>query len=74
MSEYVVYDVFTNTAFGGNQLAVFPDATSLPQGKLQSIAAEFNFSEITFVYPPKNPDHTAKVLSLIHISEPTRPY
>ena len=69
MSEYVVYDVFTNTAFGGNQLAVFPDASSLPQGKLQSIAAEFNFSEVTFVYPPKNPDHTAKVRIFTPTSE-----
>lgn len=52
MSEYLVYDVFTDTPFGGNQLAVFPDATALPEERLQSIAAEFNFSEVTFCYPP----------------------
>jgi len=61
MTKYLVYDVFTDHAFGGNQLAVFPDASSLPEGKLQKIAAEFNFSEVTFVYPPDDPRHTAKL-------------
>lgn len=61
MTAYVVYDVFTDTRFGGNQLAVFPDATDLPEADLQAIAAEFNFSEVTFVYPPENPAHTARV-------------
>ena len=61
MTVYFVYDVFTDTPFGGNQLAVFPDATTLPQDKLQSIASEFNFSEVTFVYPADDPAHTAKV-------------
>lgn len=61
MSRYLVYDVFTDTRFRGNQLAVFPDAKDLPQDRLQQIAREFNFSETTFVYPPENPDHTARV-------------
>ena len=61
MPRYLVYDVFTETPFGGNQLAVFPEAEKLPQDKLQKIAREFNFSETTFVYPPENPAHTAKV-------------
>ncbi|WP_394153194.1 PhzF family phenazine biosynthesis protein [Loktanella salsilacus] len=61
MTAYLVYDVFTDTPFGGNQLAIFPDAEALPQDKLQAIAAEFNFSEVTFVYPPDDLRHTAKV-------------
>ncbi|PJI91623.1 trans-2,3-dihydro-3-hydroxyanthranilate isomerase [Yoonia maricola] len=61
MSSYSVYDVFTDAAFGGNQLAVFPDATNIAEDKLQSIAREFNFSEVTFVYPPKDSAHTARV-------------
>lgn len=61
MTNYLVYDVFTDTPFGGNQLAIFPDATALPEEKLQPIAAEFNFSEVTFVYPPTDPTHTARV-------------
>ncbi|MRU16784.1 PhzF family phenazine biosynthesis protein [Roseovarius sp. A21] len=61
MHRYFVYDVFTETRFGGNQLAVFPESESLPEGALQSIAAEFNFSEVTFIYPPSDPNHTARV-------------
>jgi trans-2,3-dihydro-3-hydroxyanthranilate isomerase len=59
--DYVVYDVFTDTRFGGNQLAVFPDATCLPEDQLQAIAREFNFSEVTFVYPAADPANTARV-------------
>lgn len=67
--DYVVYDVFTATRFGGNQLAVFPDASGLPEASLQAIAREFNFSEVTFVYPPENPDHTARVRIFTPTSE-----
>ncbi|MEL6570407.1 MAG: PhzF family phenazine biosynthesis protein [Pseudomonadota bacterium] len=61
MTEFAVYDVFTDHAFGGNQLAVILDATGLPEEQLQKIAREFNFSETTFVYPPSDPAHTAQV-------------
>lgn len=60
-TAYHVYDVFTVDAFGGNQLAVIPDAHHLPEGDLQRIAREFNFSETTFVTPPRDPAHTARV-------------
>lgn len=69
MTNYLVYDVFTDQAFGGNQLAVFPDARTLPQDKLQQIAAEFNYSEVTFVYPPIQPENTAKVRIFTPTSE-----
>jgi trans-2,3-dihydro-3-hydroxyanthranilate isomerase len=61
MTAYLVYDVFTDTAFGGNPLAVIPDATGSTRALLQKIAREFNFSETTFVYPPEDPAHTARV-------------
>jgi len=61
MTQYLVYDVFTNRRFGGNALAVIPDATALPEDTLQRIAREFNFSETTFVYPPDDPAHSARV-------------
>jgi trans-2,3-dihydro-3-hydroxyanthranilate isomerase len=54
-------DVFTDRAFGGNQLAVFPDARAIDPALMQPIAREFNFSETTFVLPPDNPAHTARV-------------
>lgn len=61
MTQYFVYDVFADQAFGGNQLAVIPDATALPEDDLQKIAREFNFSETTFVFPPEDKAHAAKV-------------
>ncbi len=69
MANYVVYDVFTDKTFGGNQLAVFPDARGLPEENLQSIATEFNFSEVTFVYPPQDKIHTARVRIFTPTSE-----
>lgn len=59
--KFYTCDVFTDKQFGGNQLAVFPDATSIPEDRLQLIAKEFNFSETTFVYPPKNTANTKQV-------------
>ncbi|SFK59224.1 PhzF family phenazine biosynthesis protein [Shimia haliotis] len=61
MTAYSVYDVFSDKPFGGNQLAVIPDATNLSEHDLQRIAREFNFSETTFVYPPKGNQNTARV-------------
>lgn len=61
MTDFAVYDVFTDKAFGGNQLAIILDATKVPEEQLQRIAREFNFSETTFVYPPEDPAHTARV-------------
>ena len=60
-ADYLVYDVFTATAFGGNQLAVFPDARGLPEDRLQAITREFNFSEVTFCYPAPDAAHTRRV-------------
>ena len=51
MTGFLVYDVFTDAPFGGNQLAVIPDAGDLPEDRLQRIAREFNFSETVFLYP-----------------------
>ncbi len=69
MTTYFVYDVFTDKPFGGNQLAVFPDASGLPEDRLQDIAAEFNFSEVTFVTPPNDPANTARVRIFTPTSE-----
>lgn len=45
-------DVFTDTRFGGNPLAVVLDADALTGGQMQTIAAEFNLSETVFVLQP----------------------
>ena len=54
--RYLHYDVFTARLFGGNQLAVFPDARGLADETMQAIAKEMNFSETTFVLPAERPD------------------
>jgi trans-2,3-dihydro-3-hydroxyanthranilate isomerase len=59
--EFVTVDVFTERRFGGNPLAVFPDARGLSDEQMQALAAEFNLSETTFVLPPDNPQHHARV-------------
>jgi len=48
---YFICDVFTPTRFGGNPLAVLPEAEGLSSEQMQKIAREFNFSESTFVFP-----------------------
>jgi trans-2,3-dihydro-3-hydroxyanthranilate isomerase len=58
---YVTADVFTSERFAGNPLAVIPDARGLSDKAMQKIATEFNYSETTFVLPPENPEHTARV-------------
>jgi trans-2,3-dihydro-3-hydroxyanthranilate isomerase len=56
--QYFTADVFTDTVFGGNQLAVIPDARGLTTEQMLSIAREFNYSETTFVLAPASPEHT----------------
>jgi trans-2,3-dihydro-3-hydroxyanthranilate isomerase len=60
-ARYLTADVFTDRKFGGNQLAVFPDARQIKSDLMPRIAQEFNYSETTFVLPPDDPSHTAKV-------------
>jgi len=49
MTEYFLLDVFTDRAFTGNSLAVFPNAEGLTSGTMQAIAKELNLSETVFV-------------------------
>ncbi len=49
--RFVTLDVFTDRPFGGNPLAVFPDAADIPEAALQPIAREFNLSETVFILP-----------------------
>ncbi|HEY7635525.1 MAG TPA: PhzF family phenazine biosynthesis protein [Gemmatimonadales bacterium] len=58
--RFYTCDVFTGTRFGGNQLAVLPQADGLSDREMQQIAREFNFSETTFVFPSQ-PPHARRV-------------
>ncbi len=51
--RYCTADVFTTVAFGGNQLAVLPDARGLDDAQMMAITSEFNYSETVFVFPPE---------------------
>ncbi|MBS3650594.1 PhzF family phenazine biosynthesis protein [Pseudaminobacter sp. 19-2017] len=59
--RYVIYDVFTSEVLTGNPLAVVLDCEGLEGDAMQRIAREFNLSESTFVLPPQDPRHKARV-------------
>ena len=67
--RYVTVDVFTERAFGGNPLAVVLDAHGLSQAQMQRVAREFNYAETTFVLPPGDATHTARVRIFTPMSE-----
>jgi trans-2,3-dihydro-3-hydroxyanthranilate isomerase len=54
--RYLHLDVFTREKFGGNPLAVFPDARGLSSESMQAMTREMNFSESTFILPAERPD------------------
>lgn len=58
---YHTLDVFTDTPFTGNPLAVFPDAQGLSSHQMQQIARELNLSETVFVLPPTSVEGTRKL-------------
>ncbi len=66
---FVTVDVFTETRFAGNPLAVITDARGLSDADMQRIAAEFGYSETTFVLPPKDPGNTAEVRIFTPVTE-----
>jgi trans-2,3-dihydro-3-hydroxyanthranilate isomerase len=59
--QFETVDVFTQHRFSGNPLAVVLNAEALSTQQMQSIAAEFNLAETTFVLPPKDSAHSAEV-------------
>lgn len=59
--RYYTVDVFTDRMFGGNQLAVFPEAAGISDEQMLAITREFNFSETVFVLPPAAPQNSRKV-------------
>jgi trans-2,3-dihydro-3-hydroxyanthranilate isomerase len=59
--RFVQLDVFTDHVFGGNQLAVFPQAMGLSDAEMQAIAREMNYSETTFILPATDPTADCRV-------------
>ena len=61
MLPYTIYDVFTDTPFAGNPLAIVMEADGLSTWQMQTIAREFNLSETLFIRTPKDLKNTAAV-------------
>lgn len=61
MLPFHTLDVFTQTPFTGNPLAVVLQAGGLTTAQMQTIAREFNLSETVFVRPAADPAHTASL-------------
>ena len=59
--HFMIVDVFTDTPFGGNQLAVLTDARGLTTDAMQTITREFDFPESTFLLPPSDPSYARRV-------------
>lgn len=67
--HFIQVDVFTDTPFGGNPLAVFPDAAGLSTEDMQRLALELNLSETTFVFPPETLGADFKVRIFMPVTE-----
>jgi trans-2,3-dihydro-3-hydroxyanthranilate isomerase len=59
--RFILVDVFTPSAFNGNQLAVVPAAAGISAEGMQAVAREFNFSETTFVTAPADAANSHRV-------------
>ncbi len=62
--SFIQCDVFTRQAFGGNPLAVFPEAEGISDATMQAIAREMNLSETVFVLPPTDPAQALRRLRI----------
>ena len=60
-ARYLLVDVFTREAFGGNQLAVFVVGEQVPETLMQKIARELNLSETTYVLAPSDPANLCRL-------------
>jgi trans-2,3-dihydro-3-hydroxyanthranilate isomerase len=61
--DFRIVDVFTERPLAGNQLAVFEDATSIPEALLQALALEIGYAETVFVYPPQDGDARIRIFT-----------
>ena len=69
MLNFHTFDVFTDTPYCGNPLAIVLGADNLGTMQMQTIAREFNLSKTIFVQSPDDPAHTAKVRIFLPTAE-----
>src|ERR1700730_10381853 len=65
-------DVFAESSYGGNELAVVRDASKLSTDEMQRIAREFNFSETTFIISSESSRNKSGRLFKVRIFTPTQ--
>jgi trans-2,3-dihydro-3-hydroxyanthranilate isomerase len=53
--RFVLVDVFADRPLAGNPLAVFPEAESIPEERLQSFARELDHAAAAFLFPARLP-------------------
>ena len=58
--SFEVWDVFTDTPFAGNPLAIVTEADDLSTAQMQTLARQFNLSETIFLMAPRDPANTAR--------------
>ncbi|MFC1725580.1 PhzF family phenazine biosynthesis protein [candidate division KSB1 bacterium] len=68
-SKFYIVDVFGQSRFTGNQLAVFTNGEDFSDEEMQALTDEINFSETTFVLPKESKDNTFKVRIFVPGSE-----
>jgi len=63
---FYIVDVFAETRYAGNQLAVVRNAAGLSTTDMQNIAREMNYSETTFILTdnPQNNGYDVRIFSL----------
>lgn len=61
--SYYIVDVFTDKAFNGAQIAVFPDAGELTDTQMQALARELNLSDSVFIRRKADAHYQLKVFS-----------
>lgn len=64
--EFVLVNVFAETHFGGNPLAVFPQAEGLDDATMQQIARQFNLSETAFAFPSESAAADLRIFTPAH--------
>ena len=67
--NFIQLDVFTDRAFCGNPLAVFPEAEGLSDKRMQQIAREMNLSETVFVLPSEREEVSRRLRIFTPTSE-----
>jgi trans-2,3-dihydro-3-hydroxyanthranilate isomerase len=61
--DFYQVDVFADSAYAGNPLAVLPDAPSLSSKQMQAIAREMNLSETSFVTAADSDSYSVRIFT-----------